>query len=432
MHNPHTAATVLTEKPKNIVILTMVRPSPACVARSSGPEKGQHDSRFNISSGLSWSTALPTASSRPTARMQSPNSPNKLHNNLVFQPDKVQHMIIEAKERWHVSIKPSLPNCATRLQWASHLGLEHHNLPPPSLPWLLQHSIFVINRFLVRSNGQTSFAANYGYNYAAALLNFGEIVYADIKRIDNRKLAIRNEHQKVTGIWLGRGHITGQHLIALPDQHRDHPAVSGNNIYKTRHVTRLPQEQQFNQTFLWTIEWPLFDISHLPQPTNDDVQPAVPLPKASLTTRSSTATSSSSPTPAAPPSLQPPPGIPLPKQLPGAHLRSTNTDINTCIGININSSSSLYHLLRHHHKLILQQIGIVIRLVPSTWLTTPSPAASCILMSTRAQKKLNNLHRPCWTTSSWSPGTRTTCHHMPTRTSSKPRSTSSNNYNYRM
>ena len=176
--------------------------------------------------------------------------------------------------------------------------------------------------------------------------------HADIKRIDNRKLAIRNEHQKVTGIWLGRDHTTGP----LPDQHRDHPGVSDNNIDKTRHVTRLPEEQQFNQTFLWTIEWPLFDISHLPlvtdnevigesnvqvyqqllqqntsireqrshqppQPTNDVVQPAAALPKASPTTRSSTAASSSSTTPVAPPGLQAPPGIPLPNQLPGAHLR---------------------------------------------------------------------------------------------------------------
>ena len=134
--------------------------------------------------------------------------------------------------------------------------------------------------------------------------------------------------------------------------------MSGNNIYKTRHVTRLPAEQQLKQTFLWTIEWPLFDISHLasvndnkvigesnveiyqqllrqntsireqrshqpPQPTNDIVQPAAPLPKAFSTTRSSTAAYSSTPSPStsAPPGLQQPPGIQLPQQLPGAHLR---------------------------------------------------------------------------------------------------------------
>ena len=105
----------------------------------------------------------------------------------------------------------------------------------------------------------------------------------------------------------------------------------------TRHDMSLVflKKQQFNQIFLWTIEWPLFDISHLPsatdnkslesptfrstnsflnrtlpfenndlishlKPTSDVVQPAAPLPKASSTTRSSTAASSSSTTPAAP------------------------------------------------------------------------------------------------------------------------------------
>ena len=163
------------------------------------------------------------------------------------QSPTYDHQSQGSVERFHQTLFAQLH--ATRFQWASHLGLEHHKLLSASLPWLLQHSVFVINRFLVRNNGQTSFAANYGYNYTVALLNFGETVYADIKRIGNRKLAIRNEHQKVTGIWLGRDHTTGQHLIALPDQHRDHPGVSGNNICKTRHVTRLPQEHNSTRPF---------------------------------------------------------------------------------------------------------------------------------------------------------------------------------------
>ena len=134
--------------------------------------------------------------------------------------------------------------------------------------------------------------------------------------------------------------------------------MSGNNIYKNQTCHSSSAEQQFNQTFLWTIEWLLFDISHLPsvidneiigesnvqvyqqllrentsireqrshhppQPTNDIVQPAAPLPKPSSTTTPSTFSSSSTPSGSTPtpPGLQPPPGIQLPQQLPGAHLR---------------------------------------------------------------------------------------------------------------
>ena len=56
----------------------------------------------------------------------------------------------------------------------------------------------------MRGKGQTSFTANYGYNYTAALLNFDGSIYADIKRVENKKLAIPNEPQKVVCIWLGR------------------------------------------------------------------------------------------------------------------------------------------------------------------------------------------------------------------------------------
>ena len=376
MHNPHPTTTVLTDKPKNIVILTMVENITGLCSAVITPRKGptrhqlQHLKRFVMEHGFANSIIQTDGENAITELAQQAAHQLGLPTR---QSPTYDHRSQGSVERFHQTLFAQLR--ATRFQWASHLGLEHHNLPPLSLPWLLQHSVFLINRFLVRNNGQTSFAANYGYNYTAALLNFGEIVYADIKRIDNRKLAIRNEHQKVTGIWLGRDHTTGQHLIALPDQYRDHPGVSGNNVYKTRHVTRLPAEQQFNQTFLWTIEWPLFDISHLPsvtdnevigesnvqvyqqllqqntslreqrshqppQPTNDIAQPAAASsstsPAAPTTNRSTSpaapttnrsTTSPAAPTtirptsPAAPSTIPHPPGLPLPKQLPGAHLR---------------------------------------------------------------------------------------------------------------
>ena len=155
MHDPHQRLSTeqLQEKPKNINILTVVE----TITQSSSRGKGQRSIRFNISSTLSWSTALPTASSRPTARMPSPSLHNKLHNNFVSQQDRAQHLIIKAKELENDFIRPGFFQLrATRCRWASHLRLQldAHDLPPASLPWLLQHSVFAINRFLVRTNSQ--------------------------------------------------------------------------------------------------------------------------------------------------------------------------------------------------------------------------------------------------------------------------------------
>ena len=60
-----------------------------------------------------------------------------------------------------------------------------------------------------------------------------------------------------------------------------------------------------------------------PQPTNDFVQLAAPLPRTTSTTTPSPPTSPSrrSASTSSPPGLQPPPGIQLPQHLPGDHLR---------------------------------------------------------------------------------------------------------------
>ena len=180
MHNPHTTATVLTGKPKNITILTMVETITAGLCNAIiTPRKGptrhqiQHLKHFVMEHSFANSIIQTGGENAITELAQQAAQRLGLPTR---QSPTYDHRSQGAVERLHQTLFAQLR--ATRFQWASHLGLQHHNLPPASLPWLLQHSIFVINH---RSNGQTSFAANYGYNYTAALLNFGEIVYADIK-----------------------------------------------------------------------------------------------------------------------------------------------------------------------------------------------------------------------------------------------------------
>ena len=91
MHNPHSRVTSLQEKPKNITIFIMQRSHHA-------QERANKTSDTTSQTFLSWSMTSPIPSSRPTARMPSWSSPNKQHNNWVFQQSRVQHMIIVAKE----------------------------------------------------------------------------------------------------------------------------------------------------------------------------------------------------------------------------------------------------------------------------------------------------------------------------------------------
>ena len=99
-------------------------------------------------------------------------------------------------------------------------------LPPESLPWALHHSIFILNIYLVHSSGKTSHFENYRYNYRSSIVHFGEVVLGDTRNIPTQKLRLRNQHQKLRGIWLGRDLITNEHILALPLQYSQHPSTS--------------------------------------------------------------------------------------------------------------------------------------------------------------------------------------------------------------
>ena len=134
-----------------------------------------------------------------------------------------------------------------RLQWIQDLKVEPHMLPPESLPWALQHSIFILNSYLVHSPGKTSHFENYRYNYRSNIVGFGEVL-GDIRNIPNQKLRLRNQHQKLRGIWLGRDFITNEHIFALSLQYSEHPSTTTTGTYKCRQITRAPREEQRHVT----------------------------------------------------------------------------------------------------------------------------------------------------------------------------------------
>ena len=157
-------------------------------------------------------------------------------------------------ERFHRNLFDRLR--ATRLQWSRDLNIEPHMLPPESLPWALHHSIFILKNYLAHSSGKTSHFENYHYNYRSNIVHFGEIVLGDVKNIPTQKLRLRNQHQKLRGIWLGRDLITNEHILALPLHYSQHPSTTSTGAYRCRQITRVPREEQHDITFLESIYWP--------------------------------------------------------------------------------------------------------------------------------------------------------------------------------
>ena len=104
------------------------------------------------------------------------------------------------------------------------------------MPWIIQHATFQINRYLVRSDGKTSFEKVFKKPQRSPIVHFGERVLAHIQsQPPAQKLQIRASPQKSFGLWLGKDVITGMHIVTLMD----------GQILKTRTITRLTREDQF-------------------------------------------------------------------------------------------------------------------------------------------------------------------------------------------
>ena len=76
-------------------------------------------------------------------------------------------------ERFHRNLFNQ--SLTTRLQWSKDPKVEPHMLPQGSLSWTLQHSIFILNNYLVHFLGKTSHFENYPLQCAG----FGECVLGE-------------------------------------------------------------------------------------------------------------------------------------------------------------------------------------------------------------------------------------------------------------
>ena len=83
------------------------------------------------------------------------------------------HQSNGAVERLHRTLFDQVR--AVRLQWALSLGVQPERLSQQALPWLLQHSVFILNK----DTGTTAHQNNDHKPYNNPTCQFGEAVLAD-------------------------------------------------------------------------------------------------------------------------------------------------------------------------------------------------------------------------------------------------------------
>ena len=119
-------------------------------------------------------------------------------------------------ERFHKTLYGQVR--AIRIGLADHLNIDADHLDAAFMPWIIQHATFQINRYLVRSDGKTSFEKVFKKPQRSPIVHFGERVLAHIQsQPPAQKLQIRASPQKSFGLWLGKDVITGMHIVTLMD-----------------------------------------------------------------------------------------------------------------------------------------------------------------------------------------------------------------------
>ena len=137
-------------------------------------------------------------------------------------------------ERFHKTLYGQVR--AIKLGLAAHLGIHPDSTAARLMPWIISYAVFTINRYLIRQDGKTSYERVFNKAHSGPLVHFGERVLAHHQATPPaQKLHLRAQPQKHYSLWLGKCVITGMHIVAHEGQ-----------ILKTRTVTRLVRDQQFN------------------------------------------------------------------------------------------------------------------------------------------------------------------------------------------
>ena len=163
-------------------------------------------------------------------------------------------------ERFHKTLYGQVR--AIKLGLAAHLGIHPDSTAARLMPWIISHAVFTINRYLIRQDGKTSYERVFNKAHSGPLVHFGERVLAHHQATPPaQKLHLRAQPQKHYSLWLGKCVITGMHIVAHEGQ-----------VLKTRTVTRLVKDQQFNAVEFNKIILPPHESEpHYQEPQEDRV-----------------------------------------------------------------------------------------------------------------------------------------------------------------
>ena len=106
----------------------------------------------------------------------------------------------------------------------------------PMFTWCVKHAQWLINRYLIGSDGKTAYSRSWSREYNGALCMFGE--WIDAKLPINRNVKIpKGGSQWFSGVYFGKDTEADEVILG-----------NENGVFKVRTVKRRPPSQQWNAT----------------------------------------------------------------------------------------------------------------------------------------------------------------------------------------
>ena len=165
-------------------------------------------------------------------------------------------------ERYHRTLTGQIRTLREQVQQNYNLQIPTDH---PLMAWSVRRSAYLINRFLIRADGYTSYQARWGRTHNAALFEFGETVMYMVPTLKQRPKLVPRFFR---GTWLGKCTSTGESFVGV-----------AGRVVRARTVRRLAGEAGYDKQMLGTVKGTPWN----PSPPLG-FQPSFPLPPLPSTT----------------------------------------------------------------------------------------------------------------------------------------------------
>ena len=139
-------------------------------------------------------------------------------------------------ERFHRTLMGQVR--AIKLQLENNYGIKL-NSKHPIMTWLVKHSAYLLNRYSIHSEGNTSYYRRWGKKHKTPICEFGETV---LYMLPTAKHMPKMEARFYPAIWLGKDTSTNENIIGI-----------SNKVVKARTIRRQIKPDKYNKQLMDTI-----------------------------------------------------------------------------------------------------------------------------------------------------------------------------------